>query len=730
MKAKLDNYPFMRCDLHVKIQINASPFYYGALLISYEPLNGFFNSAPVSTSLGDELVSYSQRPHVWVYPQNSEGAEIVLPFIYPYEWVDVTATTNVRYLGRLFGDSPDILRNANSAAGTDVNITMTAWAENIQLNGMTVEASMQSKNRVKDEYSSNGAISKPASAIARASGLLSKLPVIGPFATATSIAAEGVSDIAKLFGYSKVPVASDVNPFKNLPFHGLAVSDISDATEKLTVDSKNELTINNMCIGERNEDPLNISEFVRRQSYLTNFLWSASDTKDTLLWNTYISPYMSVFDTSPSQMTVVNGTPMWLVAQMFEHWRGDLIFDFKIICSKYHRGRLRFSWDPVGNVATTGTPEDTAHTTYNHILDITDNTELSLRVPYNQQAAYLKTPSLVSATIFSTTALAKDTSNTVNGILTVRVLTEQTSPVNSADIQVLVSVRGADNMEFANPKEISKTLGFFTVQSENRDKVFETHEATMGSPSTVDPNLNLVYMGEKVTSLRELLMRCNLDRALVLLENITISTIHTVIQNRRPIFPGYDPKGIHNALGLVSGVSTTYNYVSPTPYHLVSSCFLGERGSFTWKVNVDGFHNHTIICTRGKRLLQASGYNPSNNALLTTNSGAARDFMDTIFTNSGAMMLNTRTNDGVSFNAPMYAQTTILDTSPAFRVEGLTNISGTDAVTLNIVTKEEKNGGADHFFPTIWFNVGPDYSPFFFLNVPTLYFYDSFPSSA
>jgi hypothetical protein len=155
-----------------------------------------------------------------------------------------------------------------------------------------------------------------------------------------------------------------------------------------------------------------------------------------------------------------------------------------------------------------------------------------------------------------------------------------------------------------------------------------------------------------------------------------------------------------------------------------------ERGSFTWKVNVDGFHNHTIICTRGKRLLQASGYNPSNNALLTTNSGAARDFMDTIFTNSGAMMLNTRTNDGVSFNAPMYAQTTILDTSPAFRVEGLTNISGTDAVTLNIVTKEEKNGGADHFFPTIWFNVGPDYSPFFFLNVPTLYFYDSFPSSA
>jgi len=728
IKAKLDNYPFLRCDLHIKVQINASPFYYGALLVSYEPLNDFFGSSKVNTTASDPLVPYSQRPHIWIYPQNSEGGEMILPFIYPYEWLQVDKTTNLRYMGRIHFDSVDPLRNANSVVGADVSIITTAWAENITLNGMTVEASLQSSNRKKDEYSSNGAISKPASAIARAAGMLSTLPAIGPFATATSIAANGVADIAKLFGYSKVPVASDVEPMKNLPFHGLAVSDISDATERLTVDSKNELTINNKCIGDRDEDPLNISKFVQRQSYLTSFIWASTKSVNDLLWNTYVSPYMSSVTPGTSEHAI-NGTPMWVVSQMFEHWRGDIIFDFKIICSQYHRGRLRFSWDPIGNVATTGTPGDTTHTTYNHILDISDTTELSLRVPYNQRAAYLKTPSSLTATIFSTSALSKDSSDTVNGIMTVRVLTEQTSPVSSADIQILVSVRGAENLEFANPKEIDDTLNFFTVQSSDRDRVFQTEEKVFGEKSSLDENLNLVYMGEKVTSLRELLMRCNLHKALSLIEEITLTRVMRVIQARRPIFPGFDPNGIHNALGLISGVSEPYNFVAITPYHLISQCFLGERGSFTWKVNIDGFHPHTIVASRSKTPLVAANYNPQPQVLSTSNSGASKDMILAIKTMQGSMMLNTRTNEGVSFNAPMYANTTILDTSPESRVLGLSNVSGSDAVIMSIVNKEEKNGGHDQYFPTVWFNVGPDYSPFFFMNVPTMYLYASYPTS-
>ena len=41
------------------------------------------------------------------------------------------------------------------------------------------------------------------------------------------------------------------------------------------------------------------------------------------------------------------GIPGAHVARMFESWRGDMIYHFKVVCSQYHRGRLVFMWDPI-----------------------------------------------------------------------------------------------------------------------------------------------------------------------------------------------------------------------------------------------------------------------------------------------------------------------------------------------------------------------------------------------
>lgn len=38
IKKKIDNYAFINCTLKIKIMINSSPFLYGALVASYEPL--------------------------------------------------------------------------------------------------------------------------------------------------------------------------------------------------------------------------------------------------------------------------------------------------------------------------------------------------------------------------------------------------------------------------------------------------------------------------------------------------------------------------------------------------------------------------------------------------------------------------------------------------------------------------------------------------------------------
>ena len=727
IKKKIDNYAFIRCDLHLKFVINASPFYYGAFIGAYRPLGTELNSSPIDYNNSEWRVNLSQRPHVFMYPQNSQGGEMICPFVATTEWLKIggdNSSTNLTKFGELTLANYVELAYASDAVASDIDISVYAWAENVELAGLTVDLAVQSRDMSPGEYKRNGVISKPASAVARAAGMLGSLPGIGPFATATSIGADAVAGIASLFGYTKVPSVEDTLPTKNLPFRALAVSDISDATEKLSVDSKNELTINNQCIGDPKNDNLLISDFVQRSSFLTTFTWTAAQAANTRLWNSYVSPYMSAVVAGTGQ-DIIYATPMWVVSNMFEFWRGDIIFDFKIICSQYHRGRLRFSWDPIGDIANT---TDATTEVYNHIVDITHGTNVSIRVPYNQRVGYCKVPSDVTATIFNTTALAKDDSDTVNGILTVRVLNEQTSPVASADITVMVSVRGAENMEFAGPKEVNNQLSCFTVQSGDLDPD-DVDFTDFGGPSSTDPNLNLVYMGEKVSSMRELLQRANLHTVFYTTEEATGTTLSNQYINRRPIYPGYDLNGIYTATGIVSTTPEPYNFVKPCPYHLIAPCFLGERGSFSWHINVDGFEPMSCTIARSREIKTAAKYLLVNTTLLTNPSMPAALITQNIATNCGAALINQRTNTGLSACVPMYSQKTMLDTNPDSRTLGLTGYSVDDTVQVSILNKESKEGTTDIYFVEHWFNAGPDHSLVYFLNVPTFYHYNSVPVS-
>jgi hypothetical protein len=704
IKRKIDNYAFIRCDLHLKVLINASPFYYGAMLVSYDPLEDLFNSAKITLN---SLVPLSQRPNIIIYPQKSSGGEMVFPFIYPREWLDITSSADTSQMGRVHLDTFDILRSANGNVGTSVDVQFFAWADNVELSGLTVDLAVQG--------SRDGPISKPASAIARATGLLNKIPVVGNFMTSASMAAQSVSDIAGLFGYTKTPIIDDVQVFKNLPFHGLATSEISDVTERLCIDSKNQLTIDTVSIGDSSNDALHLSKFVNHKSFLTSYSWQSSDAASTLLWNSYVTPFMSQVSVGTGQ-SVVNGTPMWLVSNLFDYWRGDIIFEFQIICTQYHRGRLRVSWDPVGDIANT---VDSNPQVYNYIIDIADTDTISLRIPYTQRTAYQKIPSNLSSTIYSTTVLAKDTSDTVNGILTVRVLNELSSPVDTSDVTVLVFVRGAENLEFAAPKKISEDLYYYTVQT----------DVDFAGSSSVDPNINLVYMGEKVENLRSLMMRCNFHRALTVSIHPTREDYHVSSMNRRPLFKGFDPDGINSANNIVSTpTSSPYNFVANTPYHMISQCFLGERGSFTWKMDFDAVEPASIMVSRPKETLQTTKYAWTRTDLnATTTNQTVAVFANNEETNSGALLINQRTNTGISVNLPQYSITSFLDTSPVDRTTGLINITTDDSMRVSMVQKESQIATTESGFFKYYFQVGPDYTPVFFLNVPTMYIYNSVP---
>jgi hypothetical protein len=735
IKKKIDNYYLLKCNLKLKIVINASPFYYGCMLVSYKPLNAFSN--PTIDTAGDPLIPRSQLPRVYLYPSVSQGGTMLLPYIYYKEWIDVTSGAEVGNMGRITFSVMDTLRTASTSTAP-ITIQVYAWAENVQISAPTVKFSLQSGKT--DEYG-RGIISKPASAIARAAGQLTKIPVIGPYATATQIAGGAISSIASLFGYTNVPVIADVHSVRTHPLPAMAATDIGTSVAKLTLDSKNELTVDSSVCGANLGDELDITNFVTRESYLTKFTWTVANPTTTRIFNIGISPMLSLHTPGTSQI-VINHTPMALMQYMFDYWRGDIEIRMKVICSQYHRGRLRISWDPIGDIANT---VDSTTEVYTKIVDISETTDFTIRVPYMAATAYLTT-SRLSATRFGSSALTKEAYE--NGVLTVRVLTELTAPVTTADVTVLVFVKGTDNLEFAVPREVSLSndLSPFTVQSGELyyDNENDEISSIAMKPSQVQPEINLIYQGETIKSLRTFLRRSQYLRTMHISNGV--NTAFNVLAretqfNRYPMSPGFDPNGINTANRLTAAGTAPYNWVQYTLLSLLGSCFLACRGSIVWYIEaLRGDPNTEIRAGRpGDTIpLALTDYTtPANTGAIpgSANSIPRLDAISGSSTHGGKDITKTDRLPMVSISAPFYSPYKFRNSSHVNAVLGsAVDFSTVDKLSIrertmprvNIAQNSEWANSTQYSY---YCAAGADFSYIFFLCVPTLYKYTSVPTA-
>lgn len=743
IKRKLDNYYLFRGNIKLKFVINASPFYYGCMLVSYTPLADYYNPAPINgdpAGIGRDNIPRSQRPHIYLYPQNNQGGEMILPFFWHREWLDISELDDVNAMGTIDIRTLADLRNANGLVGQSINIQVYAMLQNVELSGPSVKLILQSQ---EDEYG-DGIVSAPASAIARAAGRLSDIPVIGRYATATSIGASAVSRIAKLFGFTNPPNISNVNFLTPHPFPHNATTEISVGMERLCTDTKNELTIDSSIAGADLGDELNITSIVTRESYLTTFTWTAANIPNDLLFSIGLTPRMVLSAAFSANMDYIYGTPMWMVSRMFAYWRGDIDIRFKIIASQYHRGRLRFSWDPNGDISSVA---DSTTEVYTKVVDIQTCSDITIRIPYMQDTAYCQTGTSLAA------CWANGTRSYIpffeNGCLTVRVLNDQSSPVASADIQVLVFVRGCENLEFAYPNDVNtdNRLNPFIVQSKefayDEEDSVETNISLR--PSNAPKHINLVYFGEHVGSLRTILHRFSISTAYPINDVVTTNDLQIAQSKiaRRPLYPGYDPNGVNRASSLPTPANTRrYNFVKYHPINWVSQCFVADRGSMNVRVNfVTPSPLSTLTVCRTNPLntvdsaLTINGYVASNTST-TGNQSLVRTAVSSRSTEqAGAALTNMNTTSGITANIPMYSIYKFFSTTPANRTLGITqDLSNLDSINLQAWflprSASVQSGSLAGSRFEVSYGAGIDYNPVFFLNVPTLYYYSSLPGAS
>lgn len=575
IKAKVNHFGLFRGNMHIKVVVNASPFHYGAMLINYTPTPDYVQT--IDNSHVTSLVNQSQKPHLWIDLRANKGGEMILPFIYPYNYVNLTSATKVNNLGRLRNITYVGPQSANGSITRDITVKIYAWIEDPVLTQNTVTLAMQAKKQVVDEYG-NGPISRPASALAHWASYLVNVPVIGTYAKATQIGASAVSSVAGLFGWSKVPVIENVKPVKPVFFHDLASAEISEPMVKFTLDPKAELSVDPRIPGpSTGEDELSISHLVQKNSYIGSYIWYSEDTPDDLLYRFLVTPNMYDAGSATSGVHTVGYTPMGYIAEAFTHWRGDIIVTVKVVCSQYHRGRLRMHWSPNGEAL----PSDATLTTLTKIVDIGESTEVEFRVPYINRKPWLRTRKTFPAAIHGNISMTHN-ADYDNGLLEVRVLNALSAPVDTANVTIMFFVRGAENLEFANPCELATNKQFFEIQS-----LVEEVE-TMDVKSTPLKDRYLINFGEPVPSLRLLMQRSELHQVLPLcgLSGETASASQLVVkiqQGRFPTSPGYDQHALLIAKGYVN-TSVDYRYIWCNMTHLAwfTPMFVARRGSIQW----------------------------------------------------------------------------------------------------------------------------------------------------
>lgn len=731
---KIANYELFRSKLHVKMVISGTGFHYGRALVSYNPFFGYDEVTVTRNFLEADLVAASQKPHFFLNPTNNSGGQLDLPFFWPNNYLSLS-NTDREDMGQLAIKSFGNLLHANG--GNDpVTITVYAWASDVVLTMPTSLTTLTAADYVAqsgslnsgDEYG-KGIISKPASAIAMAAGQLKEVPIIAPYARATEMVAKGVGELATHWGYSRPPIVTDIVQQKPTPTGNMANTDAADAVMKLSLDSKQELTIDSRTVGLDGEDQMDIKRFCSRESYLTQFPMTTSDTPDTLLWNCRVTP--NLYNTNGDE---IHPTPMAYMATCFEKWQGSIKYRFQAVKSNFHKGKLLIRWDPRAHSSTIQ-----YNTVYSRVIDLAECDDFEIVVGWGQAEPFLSCSEMSTGTnVYSAASrFTNDTQRRYNGVLEVAVVNSLVSPAVDSDISFNVYVSACDDIKFGEPSpdkmkkfNLWATPGGYTPQSGVVDgaAIAGTSEGATDVPTNPDPITPIaptsavadqtmnVFFGEHPTSIRELARRYVLHRTDARSYNSGFSSQILKIRDKGlGLWPGFDPNGIDTE-GTVP-----CNITIPTYAQWFSTCYAGWRGATRTKYTFGGNVDSTPSVTRiGYSSLPR--YTESDSNWATQEAATKRlTYAASSLTAGGAATTNIGVNDTIEVDIPYYGGTRF--SSARLPSGDFANGAHSAQVELvmfgtNQIPPEQEDVTA---YIKSWKSVGEDFTLFFFTGCPIVY---------
>lgn len=538
---KLANFTYIRGSMVVSGVLKAPPLAAGLVIVSFVPSYEPTSWTPVNPVISTVL------PHVVVDLSTSSDFEMTLPWIVSSDWGNLSDklyetywTVQIRCISPMISGIPDgcasaqltlfvrpgadfMLSGADYQSGRahprapsrpavvpEVMATPAFNAAKPRQPGGGVKPAPSAQVAVND-YSVSQIGMKPSEALAKIGkvGLgLSVIPVIGEVAGAIGAAATVASSWASWFGFTRESVVREPAPVLIASSQNVVNCDGDDHSQMAALFANNALNMDPGINGTLSSiDETSLAFINSRYSLIGGFQYVVGDSapQDHLI---PVTPCLGAFGVGDT--TFVSSTAGYNSGK-FAYWRGDVDFLFYPVMSAVHSGSLQFIWQPFPRSASV--PVDMTNLSLNTIVELGPAQPIKIRVGYNND-----NPMCATDFYALDTPLTLADRNTLNGYLRVRALNPITGSVCGQNIDVLVFVAAADNMEFAVPTEIVLIEGDPIVWGQGIDISNMLQSATVGSggqnmvsvdlvPSTGEYPVADILAGEHVKSIRALISK-------------------------------------------------------------------------------------------------------------------------------------------------------------------------------------------------------------------------------
>jgi len=580
---KLSGFFSIRADVTVRLQINANRFQQGRYILAWLPTGGA--ALPVGTGYVNryfyDKTCITQTPHVEIDISTQTEVVFTIPYVaittgYPINNTSSSFTGSVGFL-QLYPYSPLASPSGSTTCGYEIffsfhnvhlgaaAVPQMAGAFKVNKKKKTPSESEQASHKVGPLESFSNTVGSVAQTVG------SVIPSLSWISEPVSWAADIASGVCSLFGWSNPIDLSNVTRAVQTWYPYAVNCDMTDSSMPLSLFGRNQIEIMPGLAGT-DVDEASWDYIKTIPAYFTSFTLTTSDSAGAnKLWQ-QCSPDVFYNTYTVGTSTQYSWTPITFFSNMFARYRGGLRFNFKIVKTEFHSGRIAVVYQPYYYNTTSSTSAATyANTAFAHreVIDIRETTEFSVEVPYTSVTPYLDM--WTSGTV----------TNSAMGFLGVYVVNPITAPASvSSSITVLCEVCGAQDLEYAVPKAFQSTVVLPTFHQSNitfkgQKKEHKIISKKIGAADHHPDDLMSARacIGEKFTSVYQLLKSSH------------YIPYKSAIGSEQIIL--LDPYAVEVA----SSTASTYTDVATFTgdyYANITQCFLLSRGGIRVRTILDG----------------------------------------------------------------------------------------------------------------------------------------------